>query len=121
MASAGNDYHIIPISSEQDYEERTIISTKEGLSGAKSLLEKDSVAVVFEINDREREILYESSLSEIEKNRVNQTLEEYLIENNLSPLYKEVDGNIVDEIEDVWNSVHGQVTYPLKSKKENSI
>ena len=120
MASAGNDYHIIPISSEQDYKERTLISTKEDLSGAKSLLEQDSVAVVFELNDRERKVLYDSSLSKTERNRVNQTLEDYLIENNLSPLYEETDGRLIDEIEDVWKSVHGQVTYPLKSKQKNS-
>lgn len=109
-----NDYHVIPISSEIEYEDRFLISSKEGLSGAKSLLEKDSVAVVMNAEDRNRAILYSDGLSESERDKVDQTLEDYLIENNLSPLYDVTSGNIREEIEDIWTSVHGQMNYPLK-------
>lgn len=114
-----NDYHVIPISSEIEYENRFVISSKEDLSGARRLLEQDSVAVVMNAEDRNREVLYRNNLSEDERNKVDQTLEDYLIENNLSPFYKETSGSIAEEIEDIWTSVHGQMTYPLKPTKNS--
>jgi len=66
----------------------------------------------------DREIIYSNRLSEDEKQHANESLEDYLIENNLSPFYEEISGRLEDEIDDIWTSMHGQTPYPFKQKME---